>query len=207
MQMMFGCNRNYVHRWPYSTRYSAVVLFIAVDKMAKGRYTVPIISITYRKAWRTSMDTERERTQRLKREGTLHPNPDQVRTDLVAQSPFFDANDLMQMKYEMLRSVSADQQSAAAAARAFGLSRVAYYHARKQYQSHGLAGLLPRRRGPKHPHKFSPEVMSFIEEQVVATGGPPNWSQLSKQIEARFETKVHPRSVERAVKRKKKVGQ
>ena len=149
------------------------------------------------------MDTGKQRTEHLKSEGTLHPNPERVRTELVAQSPFFDANDLMQMKYEMLRSVSADQQPAAAAARTFGLSRVAYYHARRQYESHGLAGLLPGRRGPKHPHKFNPAVMAFVEAQLAATSGPADWSLLSQQIKARFETQVHPRSVERAVKRKK----
>ena len=143
----------------------------------------------------------------IKSEGTLHPNPEKVRTELVTQSPFFDANDLMQMKYEMLRSVSADQQPAAAAARTFGLSRVAYYHARRQYESHGLAGLLPGRRGPKHPYKFNPEVMAFVEAQLAATSGPADWSLLSQQIKARFETQVHPRSVERAVKRKKNPGQ
>ena len=149
------------------------------------------------------MDTGKPRREQLKREGTLHPNPEKVRTELVAQSPFFDAHDLMQMKYEMLRSVSADHQPAAAAARSFGLSRVAYYHARRQYESRGLAGLLPGRRGPKHPHKFNPEVMNFIDEQLATTGGPPNWNGLSQQIEIRFGSKVHPRSIDRAIKRKK----
>jgi hypothetical protein len=150
-----------------------------------------------------TMDTDEERKQRLKKEGTLHPNPDKVRSDLLAKSPFFDANDLIQMKYEMLRSVSADQQPVAKAAHTFGLSRVAYYSTQKQYQKHGLAGLLPRRRGPKHPHKFTPEVISFIDDQLTAAGGRPDWNLLSKQIEAGFGIKVHPRSVERAVKQKK----
>lgn len=149
------------------------------------------------------MDIEGKRTQRLKKEGTLHPNPDKVRTELLEKSPFFDANDLMQMKYEMLRSVSVDQQPIADAAHTFGLSRVAYYRAQEQYQRHGLAGLLPSRRGPKHPHKFTPEVMSFIEEQLAATGKRPDWNLLSKQIEDRFGINTHPRSVERAVKLKK----
>lgn len=149
------------------------------------------------------MDIEGKRTQRLKKEGTLHPNPDKVRTELLEKSPFFDANDLMQMKYEMLRSVSVDQQPIADAAHTFGLSRVAYYRAQEQYQRHGLAGLLPSRRGPKHPHKFTPEVMSFIEEQLAATGQRPDWNLLSKQIEDRFGINTHPRSVERAVKLKK----
>ncbi len=162
-----------------------------------------IIIITHIRVLTTTMDTDEKRKQRLKKEGTLHPNPDRVRTDLLAKSPFFDANDLMQMKYEMLRSVSADQQPVAEAAQTFGLSRVAYYHAHKQYQKHGLAGLLPRRRGPRHPHKFTPEVMSYIDEQLTTTVGRPDWNLLSKQIEAGFGIKVHPRSVERAVKQKK----
>lgn len=111
------------------------------------------------------MGIDEERVQRMKKEGTLHPNPEKVRADLLEKSPFFDANDLMQMKYEMLRSVRVDQQSIAEAAYTFGLSRVAYYHAQKQYRKNGIAGLLPRRRGPKHPHKFTPEVMAFIEAQ------------------------------------------
>ena len=149
------------------------------------------------------MDNDDQRTQRLKKEGTLHPYPDKVRTDLIAKSRFFDANDLMQMKYEMLRSARVNQHPVAEAAHTFGLSRVAYYRAQKQYQRHGLAGLLPRRRGPKHPHKFTPEVMAFIDKHLAATGGRPDWNFLSNQIEDRFGSKVHPRSVERAVKRKK----
>jgi len=149
------------------------------------------------------MDTDEQRAQRLKKEGTLHQYPYRVHADLLAKSPFFDANDLMQMKYEMLRSVTVDQQSVAEAANTFGLSRVAYYHAHKQYQRHGLAGLLPRRRGPKHPHKFTPGVMSFIDEQLTATGGRADWNLLSKQIESGFGIKVHPRSVERVVRQKK----
>ena len=141
------------------------------------------------------MENDEHRARRLKKEGTLHPYLDRVRSDLIAKSRFFDANDLMQMKYEMLRSVSVDQQPIAKAAYTFGLSRVAYYHAQKQYQQHGLAGLLPHRRGPKRPHKFTPEVMSFIDEHLRTTGGRPDWNFLSKQIEDRFGAKVHPRSV------------
>jgi len=66
-----------------------------------------------------------------------------------------------------------------------------------------LAGLLPRRRGPKHPHKFTEEVLAFLGEQLAAADGPPDWRELSKLIEAKFGTRVHPRSVQRAVKRKK----
>jgi transposase len=167
-------------------------------------YIMNIKHITSKRTYKAIMDNEDERIKRLKKEGTLHPNPDKVSTDLVAKSSFFNANDLMQMKYEMLRSVSVDQQSITEAADMFGLSRVAYYNAQKQYQNNGLTGLIPNRRGPKHPHKLTPEVMSFIEEQLLESSGQPDWNLLSKQIEKIFVIKVHPRSVERVVKRKKR---
>ena len=171
MQMMFICNYNYVRIQAVYSLFKS----LNIDRGAACPYDMFIVIITYHTVWRTRMDTGKQRREQLKKEGTLHPNPEKVRTELVAQSPFFDAHDLMQMKYEMLRSVSADHQPAAAAARSFGLSRVAYYHARRQYESRGLAGLLPGRRGPKHPHKFNPEVMAFIDAQLAATGGLPDW--------------------------------
>ena len=43
-----------------------------------------------------------------------------------------------------------------AAATAFGFSRVTWYQAKAQYDTRGLVGLLPRRRGPQlHPKKRS----------------------------------------------------
>jgi len=189
----------------YKNKMPVIISIIGfmVDNAMVFCYKMIKINITIITAQTTTMDTDEERKQRLKKEGTLHPNPDRVRSDLLAKSPFFDAKDLMQMKYEMLRSVSVDQQPVAEAAQTFGLSRVAYYNAQKQYQKRGLAGLLPRMRGPKHPHKFTPAVLSFIDEQLTAAKGRPDWNLLSKQIEAEFGIKVHPRSVERAVKQKK----
>ncbi len=68
-----------------------------VDKAAIFCYKMIIINITFIRTQTTTMDTDEERKQRLKKEGTLHPNPDKVHADLLAKSPFFDANDLMQM--------------------------------------------------------------------------------------------------------------
>lgn len=199
MQIMFICKGNYV--------YLSTIISLKLSFMFDNDSIMPYIKnnkyITIRE--RDTMDIDEKRAQLLKKEGTLHPNPEKVRTDLLEKSPFFDANDLMQMKYEMLRSVSVDQRSIAEAAHIFGLSRVAYYHAQEQYQQNGIAGLLPRRRGPKRPHKFTPAVVSFIEAQLAAADQRPDWHLLSKQIEDRFGIKTHPRSVERAVRQKKMV--
>ena len=61
---------------------------------------------------------------------------------------FFDPRDLVQVKYEMLRRAREEGVAVSRAAEAFGFSRVAFYQIQRAFESEGLAGLLPRRRGP-----------------------------------------------------------
>ena len=152
------------------------------------------------------MDKKSAKQERLKKDGALHPSPERVKSELLNQSDFFDAEDLVQMKYEMLRSANVDQVSVSDAARAFGLSRVAFYRAQRHYQNEGLAGLLPQKRGPKRAHKLTPAVMAFVHEQLQDQATGVNWPALSKQIEQEFGTAIHPRSVERAVNQARKGG-
>ena len=39
----------------------------------------------------------------LRQQGSLNPHPDQVTDELFRNNNFFDARDLVQVKYEMLR--------------------------------------------------------------------------------------------------------
>src|SRR5262245_1020689 len=81
--------------------------------------------------------------------GTHNPNPRAVIDDPVASGCFFDARDIVQVKYEMLRRV-ANGQSIAETIRAFGFSsRQVFYRARAAFQQSGLAGLVPMKRSPK----------------------------------------------------------
>ena len=85
--------------------------------------------------------------------GTLNPRPEEVRAMVFQMGDFFDANDLAQVKYEMLRSVEIDGVSVSKSARMFGFSRVGWYRVKTNYDRHGLAGLLPQPRGPKKQTK------------------------------------------------------
>ena len=67
----------------------------------------------------------------------------------------------------------------------------------------GLAGLLPRSRGPKGAHKLTAEVMAFIEEHLP-NDGEMHARSLAQQIEAELGLSIHPRSIERAIMHKKK---
>lgn len=143
------------------------------------------------------------KAERLKQLGVLNPDPDRVRASWFQAGGFFDARDLVQVKYEMLRQVSLEGASKAEAAALFGLSRPTFYQAEAAFARDGLAGLLPRQRGPKGAHKLKSEVMAFIERHLQEDG-QVHARTLARSIEAELGILVHPRSIERAIARKKK---
>jgi hypothetical protein len=94
------------------------------------------------------------KAEALRATRTLNPRPERVTDPLFQGANFFDARDMMQVKYEMLRRVAHEQMSVHAAALTFGFSRVAWYQIRARYAQCGLVGLLPQRRGPqRRPQK------------------------------------------------------
>jgi len=139
----------------------------------------------------------------LQQAGLLNPHPERVQAPWFESNTFFDPHDIVQVKYEMLRSVQIDRASKAGAATLFGVSRPTYYQAEDNFTRAGLAGLVPQQRGPKGAHKLDTQLMSFIETQQQERG-PLSASRLAKLILAQFGITVHPRSIERAIVRKKK---
>ena len=81
--------------------------------------------------------------------------------------PFFDARDLVQVKYEMLRRAREEGSTVSEAAAAFGFSRPSFYEAKAAYESGGLPGLLPKRPGPRRAHKLSEAVVARLAEALA----------------------------------------
>lgn len=149
------------------------------------------------------MSMPEPKLERLRRLGMLNPDPQRIQAPWFHSGDFFDAHDLVQAKYEMLRHVQVDGASKVDAAALFGMSRPTLYQAEAAFAREGLAGLLPRARGPKGAHKLTAEVMAFIEERLQCDG-VVHARALALEIESRFDLSVHPRSIERAITRKKK---
>jgi transposase len=119
-----------------------------------------------------------------------------VEHPLFVQSDFFDPRDKVQVKYEMLRAHAVDEVAVSAASQQFGYSRDSFYTAMEALLSEGVTGLADGKRGPKEPHKLTPEVQAFIHRQIERT--PDISSQdLAERIEAERGVQVHRRSVER----------
>lgn len=143
------------------------------------------------------------KAQRLAALGALNPHPERVQAAAFQPDTFFDPRDLIQVKYEMLREVHVDGLPKAQAAARFGLSRPTFYQAESAFAKAGLAGLLPQPRGPKGAHKLTDEVMDLIAAHL-AEQGPVGARRLARLIETEVGITVHPRSIERALARKKK---
>lgn len=145
-----------------------------------------------------------EKLAALREHHALNPRPQAV-TDpaFTGDNPFFDARDLVQVKYEMLSRVHKDGQPVAHAAAAFGFSRPSFYQAQAAFQAGGLPGLLPERPGPRRAHKLTAEVMGFIE-QALAENPALRAPQLAGMVRETLGLSVHPRSIERALARRQK---
>jgi transposase len=143
------------------------------------------------------------KAEALRRHSCLNLHPEKVADPLFGDSDFFDARDLVQVKYEMLRRVRAQGQPITKSSAAFGLSRPSFYQALSAFEQGGLAGLLRKKPGPRRSHKLSEPVVAFIG-QLLTDDSSLGAAELSQRVFERFGLKVHPRSVERALARQKK---
>ena len=140
----------------------------------------------------------------LKRTATLNPHPAAVSDALFRENPFFDANDLLQVRYEMLRRHRLEGASVVDVVSAFGVSRPTFYQAQAAFQRSGLTGLVPKPRGPKEGHKLSSKVLEYVQ-RLHASAPSLTTVQRVKAVEERFGVVVHRRSLERAMAGKKKL--
>ncbi|HTF68164.1 MAG TPA: helix-turn-helix domain-containing protein [Edaphobacter sp.] len=155
--------------------------------------------------WRLMPGRNRGEPAKIKallEEGTLNPTPEKVHDRKFQENEFFDSRDLVQVKYEMLRRVSTDRASVTHATEEYGVSRPTYYQSKASFEKGGIAGLVPRKRGPRGPHKLLGEALQFVEQQLVA-GEPVRARELAKLIRQTFGLNIHPRTIERAAAGKK----
>ena len=144
-----------------------------------------------------------EKLATLRQLHTLHPHPEEVRDPLFTSgSPFFDPRDLVQVKYELLRRVRVDGYAVSEATALFALSRPTFYAAKSAWEQAGVSGLLPAPTGPRHAHKLTDEIVRELQPLAKTLSS----AQLAEWLKEQHHLSVHPRSIERALKRVAKKG-
>lgn len=149
----------------------------------------------------TMRSKEDKRAEALREKGALHPCPETVKDEAFQNHEFFDPRDLVQVRYEMLRRHRVDERPVTEVAASFGLSRQAFYETEAAFAAHGVAGLLPHKKGPKRAHKCTDEILDFVEAWRQ-TAGPHE--RADEAVQVRFGVRINPRSIDRALIRRKK---
>lgn len=139
----------------------------------------------------------------LHEQGCVNPQADDVIDPLFTEHDFFDARDLVQVRYEMLRRVREQGDSVTDAVSAFGFSRQSFYNIQRSFDDEGMPGLVPKKRGPHGGHKLTAEVIGFLQERLAEQPDLPSAS-LARLLEDELGVIVHPRSIERALERREK---
>jgi transposase len=142
------------------------------------------------------------KVEALRAARSLNPRPEAVSDEAFGSSEFLDPRDLVQVKYEMVRRVRVDQDAVSRSAEAFGFSRPSFYEAAGALDAGGMAALVPQRPGPRRAHKMTEEVVAFAEAKLTADPSLRS-RDLVVAIQEAFGVVVHPRSVERALARRR----
>jgi transposase len=148
------------------------------------------------------MAKSKNKGERLRASGTFNRSADKVKDPLFTSSDFFDSEDLAQVKYEMVRCVTHDGVPVAKAADQFGFSRPSFYAAKEALDQSGITGLIPKKTGPQQGHKLNDELVEYVWQQLNEDG-TLTIKTLLELVESKFGIKVHSRTLERAIARKK----
>ena len=99
----------------------------------------------------------------LKRARCLNPAPEKVHEERFQEKDgFFDPEDIVQVKYELLRSCEVEGSDVASACTRFGFSRTTYYKAYQAFIHGGIPSLMGRLRGRPQPIKVNEIVLGYL---------------------------------------------
>jgi transposase len=70
-----------------------------------------------------------------------------------------------------------------------------FYVTQELFQREGLPGLLPRKRGPKRPHKLNDEALAVLFQAIQDAGRMLKGEELAALLAQRCGIEAHPRSI------------
>jgi len=136
--------------------------------------------------------------QFLEKEGLLNPKPERVKNQFFKTLDFFDAMDLPQVRYEMLRAARIEKYSVAKACKLFGFSREYFYKLERNFKARGYSALIGSPKGRRPLIAINQEIVTFIVHQKI-THPKLTGENLRKKILNRYKVDCSRRTVERVI--------
>ncbi|MBP3899961.1 MAG: helix-turn-helix domain containing protein [Blautia sp.] len=138
----------------------------------------------------------------LKENGTYNSRYEKVTAPCFRSGVFFDSRDLVQVKYELLRSISSGECTVTRASELFGISRESIYKNKAAYEAGGVQALIPKKTGPKGASKLTKQGQAFIDS-YVAEHPSASASETNAKMREKVGIFVHNRTVERYLSKKR----
>lgn len=141
-----------------------------------------------------------QKHKRLREAGLFNTEAEGVRDPLFQGRPeFFDAYDLLQVRYELLRARRVEHDGVGRLCERYGISRQTFYNLHEKFLAYGTAGLLRGKPGPHRASKLTVEIVGFARHELdrdEALSG----AKLAAAIETRFQRMLHRRTIEKLIR-------
>jgi len=135
-------------------------------------------------------------TNFLQRARCLHPAPEKVHNErFQEENGFFDPKDIVQVKYELLRSCEVEGSDIASASASFGFSRTTYYKVYEAFLHGGIPSLMGRPRGRPQPIKLNEIVLGYL---IAEKAKNPKLaaSKIVAQVMGRYHVQISERMIQ-----------
>jgi len=100
----------------------------------------------------------------------------------------------------MIRAGAGSEGAIKNSASEYGFSRKGFYQINETFETEGLNALVPKKPGPKKPHKLNREVAEFIES-YLADAPNAGAKEIATAIKAKMGISIHSRTIYRYFKK------
>lgn len=128
--------------------------------------------------------------------GTYNKNHSKVLNDKFLNDSFFDAMDIVQVKYEMLKSARSSEQCIEQIADEFGFSRAAFYKIKTEYDMNGIIALVPEKSGPHRARKLTDKYQSYVDQYIMQKPKASS-AEITQQLKREKGIEISKRTIER----------
>ena len=146
-----------------------------------------------------------DKLSRLKESNTFNAKSDKVSAQIFADNKLMDPQDLLQVRYEMVRAIELDNKPVNEICAEYGVSASTARRYLDDLRKGGLIALVPEPKGPSGPTKLTKEAVRFIEDYPKdsprASGG-----KIHNALEAKLHLGISKRTVERYLSKKEQGG-
>ena len=126
----------------------------------------------------------------------LHQSPEQVRDERFLQEDgFFDPKDIVQVKYELLRTCQVEEVDVTAACARFGFSRTTYYKVYDAFLRGGIPALMGRPRGRPKPIKVNELVLGYLISEKAKNPRLPA-AEMVAPLRQRYQVELSERMIQ-----------